>query len=105
MPSATSRPIEPVEIDLYIPDDAAVAHAHDRSLAELLFDLAQGLRECFLAIFIHYSCRHQVELEILLIYTVLFHESRANGSSLAGQFGANSARFTKHGRKLLFQRT
>ena len=53
----TQRDVQPDRTcrnSLYIPDDAAVSHTHDRSLAELLFDLAEGLRECFLAIFIHY---------------------------------------------------
>ncbi len=38
---------------LDVPGRLGVPHAHDRALAELFFDLAEGLRECFLAIVVH----------------------------------------------------
>ena len=52
MPSARSSASDPVEIDAGR-DLAVVAHPHDRALAELALDLAEGDVEGLLAI--HFS--------------------------------------------------
>ena len=55
--------IEPVEIDFDRGDRAALPEAHDRALAELLFDLADGDVDSFGAFF-HVFERHAVSLAL-----------------------------------------
>ena len=50
-----SSPSEPVDTDFDVVVCAGVAEAHDRALAELLFDLAERGDERLLAIFFHHG--------------------------------------------------
>src|SRR5210317_628327 len=77
------RDVEPDRSGRYglnIPGGMAVSHPHDRAFTNLLFYLAEGLRECFFAIVIHYSGpfsgAREASSKILWICTVLFHEGR-----------------------------
>jgi len=47
IPSAMSRPSDPVDNGLDVIRCGSVAQSHDRALAELLFDLAQRGGKCF----------------------------------------------------------